>query len=60
MGIDCSELLPTAEAGGVSYVPGKLFHTDAKGQNYCRVNFTMVSVEELEEGARRLGSVLRT
>jgi DNA-binding transcriptional MocR family regulator len=56
---DCESLLPAAEAGGASYVPGALFHTDGRGQNYCRLNFTMVSVDELEEGARRLGAVLR-
>jgi DNA-binding transcriptional MocR family regulator len=56
---DCSNLLPTAEAGGVSFVPGDLFHTDGRGQNRCRLNFTMVSVEDLAEGARRLGAVLR-
>jgi DNA-binding transcriptional MocR family regulator len=56
---DCSNLLPTAEAGGVSFVPGELFHTDDRGQNWCRLNFTMVSVEDLAEGARRLGAVLR-
>jgi DNA-binding transcriptional MocR family regulator len=56
---DCSKLLANAEAGGVSFVPGELFHTDGRGQNYCRLNFTMVSVEELEEGAARLAAVLR-
>jgi DNA-binding transcriptional MocR family regulator len=56
---DCLDLLPTAEAGGVSFVPGVRFHTDGHGQNRCRLNFTMVSIEELEEGARRLAAVLR-
>ena len=58
-GSDSLDLLPTAEAGGVSFVPGVLFHTDGHGQNWCRLNFTMVSVEELKEGSRRLGAVLR-
>jgi DNA-binding transcriptional MocR family regulator len=59
-GTDCVALLPAAEAAGVSYVPGVRFHTDGHGQNYCRLNFTMVSVEDLEEGARRLGAVLHS
>jgi DNA-binding transcriptional MocR family regulator len=59
-GTDSTTLLPIAEAAGVSYVPGVRFHTDGCGQNFSRLNFTMVSVEDLEEGARRLGAVLRS
>lgn len=58
-GTDSLKLLPSAEAAGVSFVPGVRFHTDGRGQNHFRINFTMVSVEELEDGARRLGAVLR-
>jgi DNA-binding transcriptional MocR family regulator len=58
-GTDCVALLPAAEAGGVSYVPGERFHTDTQGENFCRLNFTMVAVGDLEEGAHRLGAVLR-
>jgi len=58
-GVDSSVFLPIAEAAGVSYVPGALFHADGAGRRYCRLNFTMVSTDELEEGARRLGAVLR-
>jgi 2-aminoadipate transaminase len=57
-GVDSTALLPTAESAGVSYVPGARFHTDGDGGRYCRLAFTLVSPEELEEGARRLGSVL--
>jgi 2-aminoadipate transaminase len=56
--VDSAALLPTAESAGVSYVPGARFHTDGGGGQYCRLGFTLVSPEELEEGARRLGSVL--
>ena len=57
-GTDCVALLPAAEACGVSYVPGVRFHSDAHGGNFCRLNFTMVSVEDIEKGAHRLGAVL--
>ena len=57
-GVDSSAFLPIAEAAGVSFVPGALFHADGGGERYCRLNFTMVSTDELEEGARRLGAVL--
>ncbi len=56
--IDSASFLPAAEAAGVSYIPGTLFFANGGGQRYCRVNFTMFSRDELEEGARRLGSVL--
>lgn len=59
-GTDSNCLLPVAEAAGVSYVPGARFHADGRGQNYSRLNFTMVEEKDLAEGARRLGAVLRS
>jgi 2-aminoadipate transaminase len=56
--VDSAALLPTAESAGISYVPGARFYTDGGGGQYCRLGFTLVSSEELEEGARRLGLVL--
>jgi len=58
-GVDTAALLPVAESHGVSYVPGTRFYTAGGGERYCRLAFTFVSPEELEEGARRLGSALR-
>jgi DNA-binding transcriptional MocR family regulator len=57
-GTDGTALLPAALAAGVSYVPGARFFTGGGGECYCRLAFTLVSLEELEEGARRLGAVL--
>lgn len=57
-GMDSSALLPRAEAEGVSYIPGARFHASGDAGPYCRLNFTMLSPSELEEGARRLGEVL--
>ena len=59
-GVDSEALLPLAEAAGVSYVPGARFYTGGGGEEYCRLAFTLVSLEELEEGARRLGEAVRT
>jgi DNA-binding transcriptional MocR family regulator len=53
-----STLLPVAEAGGVSFLPGLPFYVDGGGEPFCRLNFTMWSLEDIEEGARRLGRVL--
>jgi len=57
-GIDSSDFLPRAEAAGVSYIPGARFYVNGDGGPYCRLNFTMLSPSDLEEGARRLGEVL--
>jgi DNA-binding transcriptional MocR family regulator len=58
-GISSAVFLQSAEDAGVSYVPGTEFFAHGGGENYCRLNFTMVSLNELEEGAHRLGSALR-
>lgn len=58
-GISSDEFLQSAEDAGVSFVPGPEFYVHSDGENYCRLNFTMVSLNELEEGAQRLGSALR-
>ena len=57
-GVDSEVFLPVAEAAGVSFVPGARFFTGGGGGEYCRLAFTLVSLEELEEGARRLGGAL--
>jgi DNA-binding transcriptional MocR family regulator len=58
-GMDGTAVVPAAEAAGVSYVPGARFFTGGGGERRCRLAFTLVTLEELEEGARRLGAVLR-
>lgn len=57
-GTSAPELLPRAEAAGVSFVPGPTFHVDGGGTGHARVSFAMLDPEPLAEGARRLGSVL--
>jgi len=57
-GLDSSVVLPVAEGSGVSYLPGPPFYADGGGESYCRLNFTMWSLQDIEEGARRLGRVL--
>jgi DNA-binding transcriptional MocR family regulator len=57
-GLESSVLLPLAEESGVSYLPGPTFYANGGGEPYCRLNFTMWSLQDIEEGARRLGRVL--
>jgi len=58
-GLDADELLPRAEAGGVSYLPGARFHLGGRGANTLRLAFSLYQPAELIEGARRLGAALR-
>ena len=58
-GADTAALLPRAEAAGVSYLPGAVFHTNGGGHQNLRLAFSLLPPEEMDEGARRLGAVLR-
>jgi 2-aminoadipate transaminase len=58
-GLDAAALLPRAEAAGVAYLPGERFFVERGGAHYLRLSFSMLSHEELTEGARRLGALLR-
>src|SRR3954453_21023671 len=54
-GVDAEELLPRAEAAGVTFVKG----TDFGGEpGTLRLAFSFVSPDEIGEGVRRLASVL--
>jgi len=58
-GMDSAALLSRAEAAGVAYVPGARFYADGRRSEHVRLAFTLLSAEELAEGARRLGDVLQ-
>lgn len=57
---DSAALLSTAEAAGVSYVPGGRFFAAGDGARYLRLAFSLLTAKELDEGVRRLSTVLRT
>lgn len=58
-GRDSADLLPAAEAAGVSYLPGRLFFAEGGGQGFLRLSFSLLPEEELVAGAARLGGLLR-
>lgn len=59
-GLNTLELFQTAIAAKVAFVPGAPFYpTEGAGLNSMRLSFCAVEEAKLEEGARRLGSVLR-
>ena len=58
--IDTAELLVEAvESQRVAFVPGHAFYPDGSGKNTMRLNFSMARPEMIEEGIRRLGTVLK-
>lgn len=58
--MDTEQLLSTAvEDEGVAYVVGSGFHADGGGKNAMRLNFSFPSEEHIEEGIKRLASVVK-
>jgi 2-aminoadipate transaminase len=57
-GRDAATLLPRALEQGVAFVPGESFHVDGGGRNTLRLNFTNADPGRIEEGIRRLGTVV--
>jgi DNA-binding transcriptional MocR family regulator len=57
--INAAQFLPRAEAAGVSFLPGERFFAEGGGQHNLRLSFSLLAPDELSEGARRLGQVLR-
>lgn len=59
-GLDAQELLPIAQAEGVSFAPGYRFFPDPPaGQPFLRLNFANHSPDELVESMKRLGRAVR-
>jgi 2-aminoadipate transaminase len=57
-GRETGELLRTAVAAGVSFVPGTAFHADGGGANCMRLNFTSSSLEEIAQGVGILARLI--
>ena len=43
----------------VAYVHGKAFHVDEGGENSMRLNFSYSTDEQIYEGIKRLGKVIK-
>jgi len=57
--MDTNALFPKAVENKVAYVIGSAFHCNGKGQNTMRLNFSYPSEEQIEEGIKRLATVIR-
>jgi 2-aminoadipate transaminase len=56
--MSANELFPKAIEEKVAYVVGTAFHCDGKGQNAMRLNFSYPSEEQIEEGVKRLATMI--
>ena len=57
--VDTSELASTAERHRVSFIPGARLCTDGGGRRQLRLAFSLLTADEMDEGARRLAAALR-
>ncbi len=57
--MDTEVLFPKAIEKKVAYVIGSAFHFDGSGKNTMRLNFSYPSEEQIEEGIKRLGNLVR-
>lgn len=58
-GVDTSELLMEAVQSGVAYIPGSNFFADPSITNYMRLNYSFPSEDDIVEGIKILGGLLR-
>ena len=58
--LDTANLLAEAVSHKVAYVPGSAFYADpTHGKNTMRLNFSNMSPEQIAEGIKRLGTLLK-
>jgi 2-aminoadipate transaminase len=57
--IDTTDLLARALRENVAFVPGRAAYLDGRGGSEMRLNFSGVSDEDIREGIRRIGKVVR-
>jgi 2-aminoadipate transaminase len=58
IGVDAVGLAQRALAAGVGVVPGPPFFPDGSGASYLRLAFSSAAEDEMEEGVRRLATLL--
>ncbi len=58
-GMDALDIFKKAVEKKVAFVPGTHFYCEGGHENTMRLNFSMASVEKIEEGMKRLAQVIR-
>jgi len=57
--IDTTDLLARALRENVAFVPGRAAYLDGRGGSSLRLNFSGVGEDDIREGVRRIGKVIR-
>jgi 2-aminoadipate transaminase len=57
--IDTTDLLARALRENVAFVPGRAAFLDGRGGSEMRLNFSGVHEDDIREGVRRIGKVVR-
>ena len=57
--IDTTDLLARALQENVAFVPGRAAYLDGRGGSSMRLNFSGVGEDDIREGVRRIGEVVR-
>ena len=57
--IDTTDLLARALQENVAFVPGRAAFLDGRGGSSMRLNFSGVAEDDIREGVRRIGKVVR-
>jgi 2-aminoadipate transaminase len=57
--VDTTALATRAQARCLAYVPGSVFYVDGRGRREMRLAYSRVEDGLIEEGSRRLGSLVR-
>jgi 2-aminoadipate transaminase len=57
--IDTTDLLARALRENVAFVPGSAAYLDGRGHNSMRLNFSASSGDDIREGIRRIGEVIK-
>ncbi len=58
--VDTTQMLAEAINEKVAYVPGGNFYPNNEGKNYMRLSYCLPEPEEIEEGIKRLGKVVKS
>jgi 2-aminoadipate transaminase len=58
-GIDTQDMIPHAIERKVAYVPGAAAFVDGTGHNTMRLSFSSSTLDQIDEGIRRLADVVK-
>jgi 2-aminoadipate transaminase len=57
--LDTTKMLPLAILQKVAFVPGTAFFSDGSGKQHMRLNFSYSTEDQIAEGIKRLGKVIK-